>query len=639
MKPVLLLVDLQNDYLGAAALEPSANQIVENAAALLSVCRERSIPAVHVWTTVSRDDDRRMPHWRRAERWICERGTTGHATPGALRPRPGETVIPKTFFSAFSNPELELFLRSEKIDTVIIAGIHLHACVRQTVIDAYQLGFEVWVADDATGSDDPVHAAITRRYLQSRAARFANARALQAMIEDDLRFPHEASPEAEKVSAAALRAHQTALEWARIGLAARAAVLDRLAASLEDRAEKLAVQMARDLGKPVHFGETEIRRTAEMLRAVVRRASGAIAHPQADGEPWRRVPHGVVAVITPWNNPSYIALGKIGPAMVHGNAVVWKPAPAAEPVSRELLEMMRAAGLPRDVVHLVCGDRATAEALMNDPRVSAVTITASTRAGHGATEICARRHIPLQAELGGNNAAIIWPDANLPDAARRVAEGAFEMAGQRCTANRRVIVHENCREQFLELLLREAGALRWGDPLDHDIRVGPVVSAIQRDRVASMVQRAARDFGQPRQPHGTAAPAAGHVGCWYPPTLVFCDDPCHEIVQEETFGPVLVVQAARDWNHAISLCNGVRQGLAAAVFTSSAEITDRFLDEAQAGIVKVNRSTADADVDAPFGGWKASGIGPPEHGIFDREFYTRPQTCYRGSRDSEATDL
>ena len=100
------------------------------------------------------------------------------------------------------------------------------------------------------------------------------------------------------------------------------------------------------------------------------------------------------------------------------------------------------------------------------------------------------------------------------------------------------------------------------------------------------------------------------------------------IVQEETFGPVLVVQTARDWDEAISLCNGVRQGLAAAVFTGSQVIVDRFLDEAEAGILKVNQSTADATVDVPFGGWKASGFGPPEHGAFDAEFYTRPQTVY-----------
>jgi acyl-CoA reductase-like NAD-dependent aldehyde dehydrogenase len=121
---------------------------------------------------------------------------------------------------------------------------------------------------------------------------------------------------------------------------------------------------------------------------------------------------------------------------------------------------------------------------------------------------------------------------------------------------------------------------------------------------------------------------AGRDDRWYPSTILCCANPNAEIVQEESFGPVLVVQTARDWDEAMRLCNGVRQGLAASIFTGSREMTERFLAEAQAGILKVNQSTADAAVDVPFGGWKASGLGPPEHGIFDLDFYTRPQTIY-----------
>ena len=130
-------------------------------------------------------------------------------------------------------------------------------------------------------------------------------------------------------------------------------------------------------------------------------------------------------------------------------------------------------------------------------------------------------------------------------------------------------------------------------------------------------------------------PPAGHGSCGkiYPPTILRCDDPVHEIVQEETFGPVLVVQEAQDWEHAIRLCNGVRQGLAAAAFTRSPDIVRKFLEQAEAGILKINQSTAGAAVDAPFGGWKSSGVGLPEHGPFDLEFFTRPQTVYGDTRD------
>ena len=270
---------------------------------------------------------------------------------------------------------------------------------------------------------------------------------------------------------------------------------------------------------------------------------------------------------------------------------------------------------------------------MNERSIDAVTITGSAAAGDSAQEICARRHVPLQAELGGNNASIVWSDADLPEAARKVAAGAFEMAGQRCTANRRVIVHAACLNQFVELLVKAAAAMQWGDPLDGGTEIGPLVSASHRDRVAGAVALAVAQRGSELLPLGERPPTVGeHEGKFYPPTIINCNDPAHDIVQEETFGPVLVVQPAQDWDEAIRLCNGVRQGLAAAVFATSPDKVRNFIERARAGILKVNEATAGAVVDAPFGGWKASGVGLPEHGSFDVEFFTRPQTVYRDRR-------
>jgi acyl-CoA reductase-like NAD-dependent aldehyde dehydrogenase len=269
---------------------------------------------------------------------------------------------------------------------------------------------------------------------------------------------------------------------------------------------------------------------------------------------------------------------------------------------------------------------------MEHNAVGAVTITGSSSTGYAAQAICARRRIALQAELGGNNAAIVWSDAELSSAARMVASGAFELAGQRCTANRRVIVHEAAYDEFMNLLLRESAALNWGDPMRDDTDIGPLVSATHRDQVAAAVERAVRQSGPTFLPLGDApCHVEEHGHKFYPPTILCCDDPATEIVQEETFGPVLVVQVAHTWDHAIRLLNGVRQGLVAAVFTTSRGIVQSFLDEAAAGILKVNQSTVGAAVDAPFGGWKASGIGVPEHGRFDVEFCTRPQVVYGAS--------
>jgi alpha-ketoglutaric semialdehyde dehydrogenase len=621
MTSLLLLVDLQRDYLDSPGLEPPAGRVVERAAALLGLCRDAEIPVVHALTTVSRADDRRMPHWKRDGRWLCEEGTPGHEPPPELAPDPGEQVVHKTGFSPFEDPRLDELIRETGAERLVVAGVHLHGCVRQTVLDAYQRhDLEILVAADGTASNDPLHAAITQRYLESRAATFLSVAELSPLV----RGAVASSPSEDAATEAARRCRGPLGDWQRSGTAERAAALDALADRLEPRATELAATMAESIGKPVLYGTQEALRTAEMLRAVaarVRKADGVAANGTAEV---RRRPLGVVALITPWNNPIYIPLGKIAPALGYGNGVVWKPAPAAQELSRQLAAMLH--GVP---LALVEGGRAAALAAMAQPDVDAVTITGSSPAGFAAQEVCASRRIPLQAELGGNNGAIVWPDADLDLAAREIADGAFAQAGQRCTANRRVIVHRDCREQMLELLERETAALSWGDPRDPETKVGPLVSPAERARIAGIVTRAGAGV-ELRRPHGRETPASdGLEGAWYPPTIAICDEPRHELVREESFGPILVVQTAADWDEAIALLNGVPQGLVAALFSSSDELRGRFLQEASAGILKLDRSTADAAVDVPFGGWKGSGIGPPEHGDFDRDFYTRPQVVYR----------
>ncbi|MFN7286729.1 MAG: aldehyde dehydrogenase family protein, partial [Verrucomicrobiota bacterium] len=287
----------------------------------------------------------------------------------------------------------------------------------------------------------------------------------------------------------------------------------------------------------------------------------------------------------------------------HGNAVVLKPSPLAGAVADYLADLVE----PRGLVQVVHGGAAVARQLMEDPLVDGVALTGSEQAGFAARVICAQRAIPLQAELGGNNAAIILGDADLPAAAAAVAEGAFGFSGQRCTANRRAIVLRSILPEFLRLLQSQLRP------------VGPLISQDHYQHVAAMVERSGGVIFQGEQP---AEPDT------YPATVILCEDPSAEIVQEETFGPVLVVQPADDFGHALQLCNGVRQGLAAALFSQCPEHQARFLEQARAGILKLNLTTADADAEAPFGGWKASGIGPPAHGRSNREFYTRTQAVY-----------
>jgi len=395
---------------------------------------------------------------------------------------------------------------------------------------------------------------------------------------------------------------------------------------LEEKSAALARQMAVEIGKPVTQAKAEVRRAAALIHAVTRNAGGPVEMIRGKRCTVRHRPVGVIAMITPWNNPVAIPIGKIAPALFYGNSAVWKPSPLAELLAVEIMKLLKVAGLPDSVVELVKGDRLTALEVMNDPRVNAVTITGSAAAGYAAQDICARRHIPIQAELGGNNAAIVWSDCDLKRASVQIAEGAFGFAGQRCTANRRVIVDVNCYEKFLKNIESATAALAWGDPINPKTQIGPLISIGARNRVAELVARARGNAKVIITHHSIKSPRVD--GPYFPPTIVCCDDPTQEIVQEETFGPVLVVQQANDWEHAIRLCNGVRQGLVAALFSRSKKRQAEFLEEAQAGILKINSATADANAEAPFGGWKGSGIGPPEHGLSDREFYSRTQSVY-----------
>ena len=640
MRPALLLVDLQNDFLSAPGLEPPAQAVVRQARRLLSGARGCAAPVFHAVTSVDAAADDRMPHWKRLGRWRCVAGTPGQAGPPGLAPALGETVVSKRFFSAFASASLEAELRACGADTLIVAGVHLHGCVRATVLDAYSRGFDVWVAEDAVGSDDPLHAAICRRYLEGRAARFAPVERLVEMLRSRIAPDTGEDALAAVAAEASAAAREAGTPWSGRPHAERTRPLAALAARLESEAAALSRQLAGDVGKPVTQGLGEVRRTAELLRRAA--ALPALTTARAGVESaYRRVPHGVVAAITPWNNPLAIPWGKIGPALALGNAVVWKPAPAATRLARRSLELARSAGIPDGVVRIVAGDHRAAAAVMNDPGVAAVSLSGSSLAGWAAQEICARRRIPLQAELGGNNAAVVWSGADLPLAAERVALGAFAFAGQRCTANRRAIVQRDLLEPFLAHLTRAVAALRWGDPLDPATQIGPLVSEEARDRVAAALAAAAADGASLVTPHGHPHPhphpqGPSGPGAWHPPTLVIGARHESAIVQDETFGPVLVVEAAEDLETALRLVNDVRQGLAAAIFASDSAmaadlaVREAFSKSARAGILKWNASTADADADAPFGGWKESGIGPPEHGPGNVEFYSRLQTIYGG---------
>jgi acyl-CoA reductase-like NAD-dependent aldehyde dehydrogenase/nicotinamidase-related amidase len=644
MKPILLLIDLQNDYLARAALRPRPSQIVRRAAALLAGCRRIGVPVIHGRTTLTRGDDRRMAHWKKENRWMCVDGTVGHEAPPMLRLQMGEWVVNKRGFSVFEDASLDVILKRLGCDTLLIAGVCLHACVRAAALDAHGRGYRVIVAADAVASDDPLHAAITRRYFEDRTITFRPvSHLLQALsqrltdIDAGAVFVHrsprdvgktlftfeETPPEAIGTSTAATR--QAFLEWRTTPVSHRQTLLADLARAIEQQSQELAPMLADHVGKPVKHGAQEINLGVVFLRYAAERAD---VFPCRTGH--RYMPLGTIAVITPWNNPIAVALGKLAPALLYGNAVVWKPAPAGARIADRIRQVLSSVGCPADLVRIVHGTAVTARRLVCDRSIDAATITGSIEAGYAIEEICARRHIPIQGEFGGNNASIVWADADLNNAAVAIACGAFGSGGQRCTANRRVVLDDRCYDAFVGELIVATAELAWGDPQDPATEVGPVISIEKREDLAAIINDARQAGCRVIIPHETLGPRAGcpEHGAYLPPTIILCDDPTDPIVQDESFGPILVIQRAREFAEAIDLANGVEHGLVAAFFGRSCEYREIFLRDSQAGLLKINQSTVGADAHRPFGGWKASGIGPPEHGASDREFYTRTQAVY-----------
>jgi len=670
MKAALVLVDCQQEFLDRRPLEPSPEVLVARVLAVMHQWRAWAWPIAHVRLSVTRVPDNRLPHWKAAGQWPCVVGTAGHAFPDGLAPHAGEPVIDKSGFSGFESPALEGWLETCQTATVVVAGLYSHTCVRATALDAWRSGREVVVVEDAVGHYDWRHAESTRAFLSSRGVRYLPSPALAAALgrEPGTPFPRDEEPaclkvpgradvgasgnerplwvhhspteprhalwsmrpdSGEAVAAAVDMARQAHAAVHRASVAERHAWLQRLATALTvpETAAHLARMIALDVGKPITDARLEVARCVRLLEATQRQSDGADGRRFPDGSWMRRVPLGTVAVITPWNHPLAIAVGKLAPALRHGNSVVWKPAPAGSRLAVEMVRLIRRCGWPEGSVALVLGGEESARLVMGAPGIDGLTLTGGPAAGAAAGWWSMARHWPWQAELGGNNAAVVWDDADGQEAARLVAPAAFGFAGQRCTANRRVIVPRAHLEMMIAALTAAAQALPWGDPLEDSTIIGPMISRESRDRVVTGVAAAAARGHRVVHPLAGLPPPSPH-GWFAPPAIVVCEDPADDIVQRESFGPVLVVQPSDGWDDAVALVNGVSQGLAASVFTSCIDRWHDFRDRVHAGIVKWNRATADAGVDAPFGGWKASGYGPPEHGPAQIEFFTRMQAIY-----------
>jgi acyl-CoA reductase-like NAD-dependent aldehyde dehydrogenase len=314
----------------------------------------------------------------------------------------------------------------------------------------------------------------------------------------------------------------------------------------------------------------------------------------------RRVPFGVVGAVTPFNAPANLLLQKVAPALAAGNAVVVKPHPAGSRVAVALAEALSRAGLPPGLFNVVVGDREPAQHLAKHQRIDVLTFTGGTEAGDALARAAgAKKFI---AELGSNAANVVLRDADLADAAKRIAAAAFEASGQQCISAQRIIVASEVYDDFLSQFVASARRLKVGNPNDETTDIGPMISSAAADRVMAMIDEAVGGGAK-------CALEATRAGCIVSPAIV-CDVPrTSGLWRDEVFGPVAVVQRFGDVDEALQLANDSRFGLQGAVFTGSLASAFRFIDELDVGSLWINDASRFRLDSYPFGGVKRSGYG------------------------------
>jgi betaine-aldehyde dehydrogenase len=414
--------------------------------------------------------------------------------------------------------------------------------------------------------------------------------------------------------------------WSGATPGERSAALLALADRMQARADEYARAETAQSGKPIKLtGEFDVPGSIDNVRffAGAARVLNGMAQAEYDGthtSSIRREPIGVVGSIAPWNYPLQMAMWKILPAVAAGNTIVLKPAEITPLTSLMVAEDALAAGIPAGVINVLTGPgRVVGEALISHPDVSMVSFTGSTPVGQRVMELATGTIKRVHLELGGKAPFVVFDDADLDAAANGAVAGALINTGQDCTAATRAYVQRPHLEAFVEKVAALMDTVRLGDPTDPSTDQGPLVSMRQRESVHGYVERAVAA--------GATVVRGGEIpggdlarGSFYPPTLVVGAAQDSEIVQQELFGPVLVVLPFDTDDEGIALANDVPFGLAASAWTTNTFRAQRASREIAAGCVWINDHIPIVS-EMPHGGYKASGFGK-DMSIYSLEEYT-----------------
>ena len=411
--------------------------------------------------------------------------------------------------------------------------------------------------------------------------------------------------DAEAADAAIARAKAAFPAWRGVSPGDRARLLLRIADAIEGRHEELAQLEARNAGKPI---AANARGEISTVVSTFRYYAGAPERLLGDTIPVAggvdmtfREPLGVVGLIVPWNFPLAITCWKVAPALAAGNTIVLKPAELTPLTALELERIVVEAGLPEGVLNVVVGPgRVVGERMVGHPDVAKIAFTGSTEVGRRIGEMASRSIKRVTLELGGKSASLVFADADLEAAAAAAPLAVFDNAGQDCCARSRILVERSVVDRFLELLEPAVQGLRVGDPLDDETQMGPLITADQRDRVASYVDDESRVAIRGHAPDGP--------GFWYPPTVLAPVSNDERVAREEIFGPVAAVIPFEDEADAIRIANDTIYGLSGSIWTQNGARALRVARAIETGTLSIN-SNSSVRVTTPFGGFKQSGIG------------------------------
>ncbi|MBG0561691.1 aldehyde dehydrogenase family protein [Actinoplanes aureus] len=416
-------------------------------------------------------------------------------------------------------------------------------------------------------------------------------------------FGHVPAGTAEDVNLAVSAARQALHSWAATPPAERGAALGRLHTALAARADEIARTVGLELGTPLKIAKAiQAGLPLTVLAGYAELAARPVAEETIGNSLVVHEPVGVVGAITPWNYPLHQVVAKVGAALAAGCTVVLKPSELTPLVAYLLADAAHESGLPAGVLNLVTGTGPeVGAAIAGHPDVDMVSFTGSTATGRAISHAAADRIARVSLELGGKSANVILEDADLVKAVKVGVGNAFLNSGQTCTAWTRMLVHRSHYDEAVELAAKTASGYTVGDPFDAATRLGPLVSAGQRERVRGFIERASARLVA----GGLDAPVPS-TGHFVAPTVFADVDPESELAQEEIFGPVLSIIGFSDDDEAVAIANNSKYGLAGAVWGSD-ERAVAVARRIRTGAVDVNGGAFNPF--APFGGYKQSGIG------------------------------